>query len=386
MTTCCCSFTSCKVTTVSEEIDLSRRIRPDLAAMPGYAAIEPTDELARRLGIPPERIVKLDGNENPFGPSPKALEALAGYRQYHIYPDPLQREARRALSRYLGVPFEQIVFGTGSDEIMDLILRAFLRPGDAVVNCPPTFGMYPFLTRVLGARVIDVPRRSDGFALDLAAIRAVANEAKVIFVASPNNPTGSVISEADLDALLATGLVVVLDEAYVEFAGRSFAERVAQGVNLIVLRTFSKWAGLAGLRVGYGIFPPSVAEVVFKIKQPYNLNVAAQAAMLASLEDAGVLRDRVRLLVAEREELFRSLGAVPYLQPVPSQANFILCRIDGIDAGVLQDELRRRGIMVRRPDAPSLRDCLRMSVGLPEHRRALIDALKEIGGSRGTSR
>jgi histidinol-phosphate aminotransferase len=366
--------------------DLTGLIRPELAAMPGYAAIEPVDELARRLGIPPERIVKLDGNENPYGPSPKALEALAGYRHYHIYPDPLQREARRALSRFLGVGFQQIVFGTGSDEIMDLVLRAFLRPGDAVVNCPPTFGMYPFLTDVAGARLIEVPRRSDDFALDLAAIRAVARETKVIFVASPNNPTGNVISEADLDALLDTGLVVVLDEAYVEFAGRGFADRVAEGVNLILLRTFSKWAGLAGLRVGYGIFPPSVAEVIFKIKQPYNLNVAAQAAMLASLEDVGVLRERVRLLVAEREELFRALAGIPYLQPMHSQANFILCRIDGIDAGALQEELRRRGIMVRRPDAPSVRDCLRISVGLPEHRRALIDALKEIGGNRGTSR
>jgi len=366
--------------------DIRRLLRPELEAMPGYEAIEPPDQLARRLGIPPERIVKLDGNENPYGPSPKALRALAEYRDYHIYPDPLQREAREALSRFLRIPFEQIVLGTGSDEIMDLVLRAFLATGDGVINCPPTFGMYPFLTRVAGARLIDVPRRGD-FSLDLAAIRAVAGEAKVIFVASPNNPTGNVISEADLDALLATGLVVVVDEAYVEFADSgSFAGRVAEGTNLIVLRTFSKWAGLAGLRVGYGIFPPSVAEVVLKIKQPYNLNVAAQAAMLASLADVELLQERVRLLVAEREELSRALAGVSYLEPLPSQANFILCRIDGIDAGKLQGDLRQRGIMVRRPDAAVLRDYLRISVGLPEHRRALIEALNEIGGSRGASR
>jgi histidinol-phosphate aminotransferase len=366
--------------------DIRRLLRPELEAMPGYEAIEPPDQLARRLGIPPERIVKLDGNENPFGPSPKALKALAEYRDYHIYPDPLQREAREALSRFLGIPFDQIVLGTGSDEIMDLVLRAFLATGDGVINCPPTFGMYPFLTRVAGARLIEVPRRDD-FSLDLAAIRAVAGEAKVIFVTSPNNPTGTVISEADLDALLATGLVVVVDEAYVEFAGSgSFAGRVAEGTNLIVLRTFSKWAGLAGLRVGYGIFPPSVAEVVLKIKQPYNLNVAAQAAMLASLADVELLQERVRLLVAEREELSRALAGVSYLEPLPSQANFILCRTDGIDAGKLQQQLRQRGIMVRRPDAAVLRDYLRISVGLPEHRRALIEALNEIGGSRGASR
>jgi histidinol-phosphate aminotransferase len=368
------------------DCDISALIRPELETMPGYEAIEPPDQLARRLGIPPERIVKLDGNENPYGPSPKALKALAEYQDYHIYPDPMQHEARSALSRFLGVPFEQIVFGTGSDEIMDLVLRAFLQPGDAVINCPPTFGMYPFLTRVAGARLIEVPRRDDDFSLDLAAIWAMASEAKVIFIASPNNPTGNVVSEAELDALLATGLVVVLDEAYVEFAGGSHVGRVEEGANLIVLRTFSKWAGLAGLRVGYGIFPPSVAEVILKIKQPYNLNVAAQAAMLASLEDADLLRERVQLLIAEREELRRALAAITFVEPLPSQANFLLCRIDGIDAGRLQDELRDRGIMVRRPDSPALHNCLRVSVGLPEHRRALIEALNEIGGTLGASR
>jgi len=370
----------------SGDRDIRWLLRPELEAMPGYESIEPPDQLARRLGIAVERIVKLDGNENPYGPSPKALQALAQYRDYHIYPDPLQREAREALSRFLRIPFEQIVMGSGSDEIMDLVLRAFLAPGDGVINCPPSFGMYPFLTRVAGARLIDVPRRSD-FSLDLTAIRAVAGEAKVIFVASPNNPTGNVISEADLDALRATGLVVVIDEAYVEFAeSESVAARVAEGVNLIVLRTFSKWAGLAGLRVGYGVLPPSVAEVILKIKQPYNLNVAAQAAMLASLDDADLLRERVRLLITEREELLRALAGMPYLKPLPSQANFIFCCTEGIDAGRLQDELRQRGIMVRRPDSPVARDCLRISVGLPEHRRALIEALNEIGGSLGASR
>ena len=161
--------------------------------MPGYVAIEPIDELARRLAIAPEQVVKLDGNENPYGPSPKALEALAACRYYHIYPDPLQREAREALSAYLGVGAEHIILGTGSDEVMDMILRAFVRPGDGVINCPPTFGMYPFLTRVVGGRVLDVPRRDD-FSLDLPAIEAAAKQAKVIFIASPNNPSGNVLS------------------------------------------------------------------------------------------------------------------------------------------------------------------------------------------------
>lgn len=363
--------------------DVTKLLRPELQAMPGYVAIEPIDELARRLAIAPEQVVKLDGNENPYGPSPKALQALAGCRYYHIYPDPLQREAREALAAYLGVGAEHIILGTGSDEVMDMILRAFVRAGDGVINCPPTFGMYPFLTRVVGGRVLDVPRRDD-FSLDLPAIEAAAKQTKVIFIASPNNPSGNVLSRRELDALLALELAVVIDEAYVEFAGESLVGLVPSRWNLFVLRTFSKWAGLAGLRVGYGVFPAAVTETLMKIKQPYNLNVAAQVAMLASLADADLLRERVRALLVERERLFAALAAVPFLVPWPSQANFILCRVKGGDAGLVRGRLRDRGIMVRHyPDSPLLKDCIRISVGLPEHTEALIGALKEIGGTLG---
>ena len=362
--------------------DLERLLRPELAAMPAYEPIEPIDELARKLGIAPGQIIKLDGNENPYGPSPGVREALASFPYYHIYPDPGQREARRALAAYVGVSSEQIVLGTGSDEVMDLVLRAFVRPGEGVVNCPPTFGMYPFLTRVLGAEVVDVPRQDD-FSLDLPGIEQVALRAKVIFVAAPNNPTGNPITRREVDALLATGLVVVLDEAYVEFATESFVGDVGPQSNLIVLRTFSKWAGLAGLRVGYGVMPETVAATLMKIKQPYNLNQAAQAALLASLDDIDLLRERVRLLIEERGRLFDAMSTIPWLSPLPSQANFILCELKRGDALHVQSMLRERGIMVRHPDAPRLRNYLRISVGLPEHREALLKALQEIGGRLG---
>ena len=277
-------------------------IRPDLLELPGYVPIAPTDVLAERLGIPPERVIKLDGNENPFGPSPKALAAIAGERAYHIYPDPDQRRVRAALGRFLDVEPERIVCGLGSDDLIDLVMRAVISPGDGVINCPPTFGMYPFSTEVAGGRVIDVPRQ-ESFALDVAGIEKAAPGAKLIFLASPNNPTGNLLRPEELDALLATGLIVVVDEAYIEFAGRahSFLPLVGGHENLVVLRTFSKWAGLAGLRAGYGVMSKTLA-VLMMIKQPYNLNVAA-AAMLAALEDAEVLDERVRLHIAAREEL-----------------------------------------------------------------------------------
>jgi histidinol-phosphate aminotransferase len=362
--------------------DLTRLLRPDLLAMEGYEPIEPTDVLAEALGIPPEQVVKLDGNENPYGPSPRALAALADARSYHIYPDPQQRKVRRAMAAYLGVDEELVVAGAGSDELIDLILRATLSPGEGVIDCPPTFGMYSFSTSVCGGRVIAVPRRED-FSLDLPRIEeAAGGGAKVIFVASPNNPTGNAVSPREVEALLELGLLVVVDEAYVEFGGESLVSRVTERERLVVLRTFSKWAGLAGLRAGYGVLPPALASLLMRIKQPYNLNVAAQVAVLASLEDVDVLRERVASLVRERERLYRGLALVPFLRPYPSQANFLLCRVEGLEARSVRDRLAERGILVRHFDTPLLRGYLRISVGLPEHTDALLRALGDLATNR----
>jgi histidinol-phosphate aminotransferase len=378
--------------------DVTRLLRPDLLAMEGYEPIEPTDVLAEALGIPPERVVKLDGNENPYGPSPRALAALADACSYHIYPDPQQRKVRRALAAYLGVDEELVVAGSGSDELIDLVLRATLSVparggsassaqggfasgeggGDGVIDCPPTFGMYSFSTLVCGGRLMEVPRRED-FSLDLAGIEdAVGRRAKVIFVASPNNPTGNAVTPREVETLLDLGLLVVVDEAYVEFGGESLVSRVLERERLVVLRTFSKWAGLAGLRAGYGVFPPVLASLLLRIKPPYNLNVAAQVAALASLEDLELLRERVAALVRERERLYRKLGRIPFLRPYPSQANFLLCRVEGLEARWVRDRLAERGIFVRHFDTPLLRAYLRISVGLPEHTDALLRALEEL--------
>ncbi len=350
--------------------------------MLGYEPIEPSEALAEQLGIPADQVVKLDGNENPYGPSPRVLEGLGTFESYHRYPDPQQRRLRAALADYVGVGPEHIVAGHGSDELIDLLLRAVVAPGDGVIDCPPTFGMYGFSTRVAGGRVIEAPRRDD-FSLDIEAVRATAGGAKVVFIASPNNPTGNLLRGEELEALLATGLLVVIDEAYVEFAGGSFALLVPQRENLVVLRTFSKWAGLAGLRAGYGIMPPALADVLMHMKPPYTPNIAAEVAMLASLEERDHLMEGVRAIVRERERMNRSLGALELLEVYPSQANFLLCRIDGRDAREVQQGLAQRGIFVRYFDSTRLRDCLRISVGRPEDTERLVEALQSIGGERG---
>jgi len=262
----------------------------------------------------------------------------------------------------------------------------FLSPGDQVIDLVPTFGMYAFETDVAGGRTAAIERRPD-FSVDVRAVAdRVDARTKLIFATSPNNPTANLLSSAELDALLDLGLPVVLDEAYIEFAGvPSAVSLVAARPNLIVLRTFSKWGGLAGLRVGYAVMAPDLAEVVFRVRQPYGVNVAAEVAALASLQDTDVLDERARLLVAERERLAQALAGSSVLQPLPSSTNFILCNVLRGDARQIRDRLRSRGVIIRHFDMPLLRNCLRISIGLPRHTDQLLEALAAVSESLGLS-
>ena len=268
--------------------------------------------------------------------------------------------------------------GSGSDELIDLILRLFIEPGDKVINCVPTFGMYPFSTETCGGKVVDIPR-DKSFAIDLAGVKRAINErTKVIFLASPNNPTGNTVLQPEILELVETGIVVVVDEAYYEFCGETAVPLVADYDNLIVLRTFSKWAGIAGLRVGYGVFPPKIAEHLMKIKPPYNVNVAAQVAAVETLKDRHYQQKTIEAILKERERLFSRLAEIKSLQPLPSKANFILCHVQTGEAAKIHHELQQRGIFIRYSNTPLLKDYLRISVGKPEQNDALIDTLKEI--------
>jgi histidinol-phosphate aminotransferase len=356
-------------------------IRPEVADMQAYQPIYPFEVLAARLGRAPGAIVKLDANENPYGPSPRVRAALAGLPHAHIYPDPESRLLRAALADLTGVPADLLLAGAGADELIDLTMRLFLQPGDAILDCPPTFGMYAFDAAIAGARVIKVPRLP-GWSPDLDSVEEAArrHRPKLLFVTSPNNPDGSWLPDDGLAQLLALPVVVVLDEAYVEFAGseRSRIGWVAERDNLIVLRSFSKWAGLAGLRVGYGAFPAALMPHLWKIKQPYNVSVAASAAAVAALGDQSYLGRTVARIVDERERLRQALAEIPYLHPYPSQANFVLCRVQDRDARQLKLALEAEGILVRYFDKPRLRDHIRISAGKPEQIDALLSVLRRL--------
>ena len=362
--------------------DISHLIRPDIARMEAYTPVKPFEALSREMGREPSDIIKLDANENPYGPSPAVIEALRAYPWYHIYPAPQQTELREALSDYVGVPADYILPGHGADELIDYLCRVLLEPGDAIINCPPTFGMYDFDARLSFGQVINVPRRED-FSVDVAgieeAVALVGGRAKILFLTSPNNPDGGLLSSDDLERLLALPLLVVVDEAYIEFAdAESVAARVPETPNLAVLRTFSKWAGLAGLRLGYGIFPPALMEALWKFKQPYNVNVAATVAGLASLQDLETLRARIALLKQERDQLYNALQELPFLHPFPSQANFVLSRVKGRFAKDLHQRLFEEGILVRFYDKSGLRDFIRISAGKPEQTRHLLTILRQL--------
>ena len=383
-------------------VDFTSFIRPGVAAMKPYTPILPLEVLAQKLGRAPDQIVKLDANENPYGPSPRARAALAQAAFLNIYPDPANTFLREALARFTGLPQDRLFPGAGADELIDLALRATISPGDVVIDCPPSFGMYPFSSAVNAAQFVEVPRRED-FALDVPAIESAVRSnprAKVLFVCSPNNPDGSLVSDGDLRRLLTLPVLVVLDEAYVEFStaiqGQNSMADTGKGAdarsmgsaghiawtldypNLAVLRTFSKLAGLAGLRVGYGAFPEWLLPQLWKIKQPYNVNVAATLAALASLEDLATLQDNLGKLMAERARLSAALSELNFLQVFPSSANFLLCRVLDREARQLQLALEEHGVLVRYFDRPGLQDCIRISVGKPEQTEALLNALKQM--------
>ena len=359
-------------------IDTSRLIRPHLADLQTYEPVDPPEVLARKAGIPEDEIIKLNGNENPYGPSPKAVEAVA-MAALHVYPDPLQRRMRQSLAEYTGLGSQHIIAGAGSDELIDLLLRLFIEPGDTILDFEPTFAMYAFCARVCGGNVVML-QRDELFEIDMDTVRdAIDRRTKILFVSSPNNPTGNLVRESQVKEMLETGLMVVVDEAYFEFCGQTVAHLVPQYENLVVLRTLSKWAGLAGLRIGYGIMSPALVDHIVDIKSPYNVNVAAEAALLASLEDAPALLANVGKIVAERARLHRAIEALPGVTPWPSQGNFILCQFaEQGEAERAYEGLAGRGIFVRSFRSERLRDSFRVAVGTADQTDAFIAALREI--------
>jgi histidinol-phosphate aminotransferase len=356
---------------------IEKLMRSHMVNFATYHGVDPSEELARKAGIKPEDVIRLNANENPYGPLDKVSAALSGL-PLHLYPDPNQRKLRAALGEYTGQPVERIMAGAGGDEIIDLLMRLFIAPGQKVLDCEPTFGMYSFSARLAEAEIVSVPRNST-WDIDIPAmLEAIDDSARIVFLASPNNPTGNLLTERDARALLKTGVIVCVDETYYEFSGSTLSPLLDEYENLVILRSFSKWAGIAGLRVGYAIASSELIGHLMDIKQPYNINIAGEAAVLAALEHRGELLERTATLIEQRKRLEAVVDEFPGISYYPSEANFLLCRFERRTAEEAYVGLAQRGIFVRRFPQTVLDSSLRISTGTPEQTDLLIDALRRV--------
>ncbi|PYM18932.1 MAG: histidinol-phosphate transaminase [Candidatus Rokuibacteriota bacterium] len=348
-----------------------------------YEPGKPIEELERELGI--HDAIKLASNENPLSPSDRVREAItAALVHLNRYPDGSGFYLRQALAKKHGFGQDQVVLGNGSNELIELLVRAFLRPGDEAIVPHPSFVVYPMIVQAAGGIRVMVMLRD--YRIDLEAMaRAITPLTKMIFIANPNNPTATIVTADEVEHFMARvpeRTIVVFDEAYVEFAaGSDFPDTlsyVRQGRKVIVLRTFSKASSLAGLRIGYGVADADAIALMNRIRQPFNVNALGQVAALAALEDEGHILECVRMIEAGRHFLYEEFDSLG-IKYVPSRANFILVDVGRSAADVYQ-KLLHQGVIVRPMTPFGMETALRISVGTPEENRKLVKALRAVLG------
>ena len=355
--------------------------RPSIKKIKPYSPGKSSQEVMEELGI--AEVTKLASNENPLGPSPQAVSAMQQAADgVYVYPDPLCRDLTEALADHWEFDPEGIVVGRGSDEVIHMLGLAFLNPGDEVIYSDPPFALYPLTTTIMDSQAVAVHHRN--FVHDLPAMgEAITDKTKMIFISNPYNPTGTIVTDGQVDEFMGRvpdHVVVVFDEAYYEYVDDTeFGEGmpyVREGRAAIVLRTFSKAYALAGLRIGYGMAPPQLSAVLKQVRPPFNVAGMAQAAALASLQDPEQI-ERSRRLVQEGKRYlygqFEDMGLVY----VPTQANFILVDV-GIDSQECFDGLMRQGVTVRTGDIFGLPTYIRVTIGTGEQNQRFIRALQEV--------
>jgi histidinol-phosphate aminotransferase len=348
--------------------------------------VNPRDDLAALEGYHSPQLdvsVRLNTNESPFAPPAEFVERwLDELRDapLHRYPDRAAQELRDALGKHLGQPAERLFCANGSNEVLQTLMLTYGGPGRRIVTFEPTYALHSHIANITGTEVVSGGRRDD-FTIDPDAARALIRDVDptIVFACSPNNPSGTVEPDATIDALLdATDGLLVVDEAYGEFAPRSAIDRVTDAGRLVVARTYSKVWSMAGLRLGFAVAPPWVVEALDKVVLPYHLAVPTQLAGRLALEWSDEMADRVERLVAERERVFAALEAIDGLTVFPSGANFLLFRIHGQGNGAaVSDAMVRRGVLVRDfTSRPLTAECLRVTIGTPEENDAFLDALE----------
>ncbi|MBI98267.1 MAG: histidinol-phosphate transaminase [Verrucomicrobiales bacterium] len=356
------------------------QLNPQLSNLPVYQPGRPLEEVARELGLSLDGIIKLASNENPLGPSPKAVEAMkTAAEQAHLYPDGNAFYLRQEMAAKLGIDPGQLIFGNGSNEIIEFVAHALLGPDTNIVVSEYCFAIYPIVAHLTGADCITVPAKDFGH--DLATMRcAITPETRIVFVANPNNPTGTLASAETVHALLEDfpdHALLVMDEAYFEFLDEpiDLVPLLAERPNLLLMRTFSKIHGLAGLRVGYGIGHPDFVAALEKVRQPFNLNALAQAAARAALADDEHVRSTRQANDEGLKQLESGLSELG-IETVPSFANFILAKVG--DGQSIFAGLQARGIITRPMAGYQLPEWIRISIGTTAENERCLAALTEL--------
>lgn len=359
---------------------------PQLREVMVYQPGRPIEETARELGLDPGGIIKLASNENPLGPSPMAMEAIRdALEKAHLYPDGGGFCLCKAVATKLGLAPENVILGNGSNEVLEFLAHAFLNPGDDVVTSEYAFVIYKLIATSFGAHAIEVP--SSNYQQDLAGMAAaITPKTRLIFVPNPNNPTGTLISQREIDhfmSRISENVIVVFDEAYLEFLDDppDTLRFVREGLNVVVLRTFSKIHGLAGLRIGYAVGPADLIEVLHKTRQPFNVNSIAQVGALAALEDDEHQRDTKRVIDEGRAYLHEQFAKmkIPF---VPGTANFVMVNVG--DGHAIFEKLLRQSIIVRPLEGYNLPEWVRVSIGTMEENKKCVAALKKVMRNNGT--
>ena len=355
-------------------------INTNLQAVPVYQPGRPIEEVARELGLPAAEIIKLASNENPLGPSRMALAAMRkALALVNLYPDGNAYYLKQKLAAKLDVTPANLILGNGSNEVIEFVGHAVVSPGVEVVVSQYCFAVYPIVNAMFGGKLVVVPAKDYGHDLD-AMLAAITPNTRVVFVANPNNPTGTTASREALARFVAAvpeNVVLALDEAYIEFLPEALdllpEIRSGRKPNLLLMRTFSKIYGLAGLRLGYGIGHPDLIAELEKVRQPFNINAVAQAGALAALEDTAHA-DKTRRLNSRGLKFyaraFRKLG----LEFIPSSANFILVRVG--EGQRVFNEMQRLGVIVRPMAGYQLPEWVRISIGTPKENKRCLEALK----------
>lgn len=358
--------------TTKRTFNLDQLVRPAVQRMHAYVPASGAGQTGN--------VIRLDMNESPYPPSPHVRKALAEFAATNRYPSFDAIEVSQAIADYAGVPVERVIPGAGLDDVLTTLFLAFLDAGDNIIISEPTFGVYRMLASTLDARTIDVPLNA-GFELDAdAVLAAVTDRTKIIIICTPNNPTGNNLDPAAIEKIVANApCIVAIDEAYMEFAGVTYLPLQERYPNVVILRTMSKFAGMAGMRVGYGIFTPEFVSVVGRVAPAFrNVSVASTVAVQAALEDIDTLRANTERIKADRDALADNLRELPGVEPLPSETNFILVKVPVERGADVVNELARRGIMIRSFPHAVLREYIRISVGTTEEHEIFLRELSDI--------